>query len=172
MAFVSRVGSLLSRVRVLSRAMSGVGFLATIQLIRRQVAAALGQGSDTIYSIKVPGYQHPISIRGGKSTDGFAFYQHLAMQDLDIFDLGSPRLIIDAGANIGMASLYLLNRYPSVKVVAVEPDPDTFELCKKNLSPFQDRVVLVKGAVWRTCGQLVFVREESEWNSHVRDMEN
>jgi FkbM family methyltransferase len=94
------------------------------------------------------------------------------MKDLDVFDLGAPRLIIDAGANIGMASLYLLNRYPSVKIVAVEPDPASFELCRTNLAPFSDRVVLVQGAVWSSSGQIVFVREEQEWNSHVRDTQN
>jgi FkbM family methyltransferase len=172
MGLVSRAGHLLSRVRVLARAVKGIGLSATMQLVRRQIAAASGQGTDTIYRIKVPGYPQPVSIRGGNSTDGFAFYQHLAMKDLEVFDLGSPGLIIDAGANIGMASLYLLNRYPSVKIVAVEPDPDTFELCRINLAPFSGRVILVKGAVWSSCGQLVFVREEAEWNSHVRDTEN
>ena len=169
---MSRVGLPFSRLRVISRAIGGVGPGATFQLVRRSVAAAFGQTSASIYQISVPGYPQPVSIRGGNSTDGFAFYQHLAMKDLDIFDLGTPKLIIDAGANIGMASLYLLNRYPSVKIVAVEPDPDTFELCRTNLAPFADRVVLVKGAVWRSCGELTFVREQAEWNSHVRDMEN
>ena len=169
MGLVSRAGH---GLKVLTRAINGIGLSATMQLVRRHLAAASGQGTDKIYRIKVPGYPQPVSIRGGNSTDGFAFYQHLAMKDLDIFDLGSPKLIIDAGANIGMASLYLLNRYPSVKIVAVEPDPDTFELCRINLAPFADRVVLVKGAVWSKCGQLVFVREEMEWNSHVRDTEN
>jgi FkbM family methyltransferase len=172
MGLISKVGQPLSRLRVIYRAIGGIGVLATLQLIRRRVAAALGQGPETIYRIRLPGYPHPVSIRGGNSSDGFAFYQHLALKDLYIFDLGTPKLIIDAGANIGMASLYLLNRYPSVKIVAVEPDPETFELCRKNLAPFSDRVVLVKGAVWSGCGQLTFVREKVEWNSHVRDTTN
>jgi len=162
----------LKSVRVLSRAINGLGLPATLQLVQRQIGSAFGQGPETIYRIRVPGYPQPISIRGGQSTDGFAFYQHLAMQDLDIFDLGSPKLIIDAGANIGMASLYLLKRYPSVKIVAVEPDPETFELCRANLAAYADRVVLVKGAVWSSCGELVFVRNQSEWNSHVQGAEN
>jgi FkbM family methyltransferase len=172
MGFVSRIGQSLSRLRVIARAVRGVGLSATLQLARRQVAAGFGQGPDTIYRIKVPGYPQPVSIRGGNSTDGFAFYQHLAMKDLDVLDLGSPRLIIDAGANIGMASLFLLNRYPTVRIVAVEPDPATFNLCRTNLAPFSDRVVFVQGAVWSNCGHIVFVREEMEWNSHVRDTEN
>jgi FkbM family methyltransferase len=154
------------------RAIGGIGLAATLQLVRRRLGAAFGEGPDTIYRIQVAGYPNPIHIRGGNSSDGFAFYQLIVMKDLEFLDLGSPKLIIDAGANIGMASLYLLNRFPSLRVVAVEPDPDTFRLCQMNLAPFSDRVVLVKGAVWSNCGQLVFVREKVEWNSHVRGMTN
>jgi len=157
---------------VLARAVRGLGLFATLHLMRRHLGALLGEDSGVVYRIRVPGYPQPVSIRGGRSTDGYAFYQHLAMKDLEIFDLDAPLLIIDAGANIGMASLYLLKRYPSVRIVAVEPDPDTFELCRMNLAPFSDRVILVKGAVWSRRGHVAFVREEAEWNSHVCGTEN
>jgi FkbM family methyltransferase len=164
----SAAGRALSRARVLYRAVAGIGPLATLQLLRRRAGALFGQDSSTLYRIKVPGYPHPVTIRGGKSSDGFAFYQILVMKDFDILnDLGSPKLIIDAGANIGMSSLYFLNRYPSVRVVAVEPNPETFELCRVNLAAYSDRVVFVKGAVWSSCGRVALVREEVEWNSHV-----
>jgi len=137
------------------------------------VGAAFGEDGSKLYEIKVPGYPNPVKIRGGNGSDGFAFYQILAMKDFDVFtNLGSPRLIIDAGANIGMSSIYFLNRYPSLKVVAIEPDPETFEICKMNLAPYADRVVLIKGAVWSTCGRVVLVKGELEWNSHVQQAQN
>lgn len=172
MSFFSRLARPFTRLRVISRAIQGIGPAATLQLAWRSVAAACGQGPGTLYRIKVPGYRHPVTIRGGKSSDGYAFYQLLVMKDLEIFDLSSGGLMIDAGANIGMASLYLLNRYPALRVVAVEPDPGNFEVCRMNLEPFSDRVVFVKGAVWSSCGQLVFVSEQTEWNSHVRGTTN
>jgi FkbM family methyltransferase len=79
--------------------------------------------------------------------------------------------MIDAGANIGMSSIYFLNRYPSLKVVAIEPDPETFEICRMNLAPYSDRVVLIKGAIWSSCGRVALVKGELEWNSHVRQTE-
>ena len=42
-------------------------------------------------------------------------------------------LILDCGANIGMATLYFMWRYPKAEVHAFEPDPDTFTLLKRNL---------------------------------------
>jgi FkbM family methyltransferase len=138
-------------------------------LARRQVAAAFGETNQAIYTIKAPGYPHPVKIRGGKGSDGYAFYQHLAIKDFDILDdLGSPRLMIDAGANIGMASIYFLNRYPHLKIVAIEPDPETFEICRINLAPYSDRVTLLKGAIWSSCGHVVLCKGELEWNSHVK----
>ena len=42
-------------------------------------------------------------------------------------------LILDCGANIGMATLYFLWRYPKAEVHAFEPDPGTFALLKRNV---------------------------------------
>src|SRR5262249_19028390 len=41
--------------------------------------------------------------------------------------------IVDLGANIGFASLYLASSYPSARIFAVEPNGDNFELLKTNL---------------------------------------
>ena len=43
-------------------------------------------------------------------------------------------LILDCGANLGMASLYFKWLYPKARVRAFEPDPSTFELLKQNLA--------------------------------------
>jgi FkbM family methyltransferase len=167
----SPLGRGVSRARSLFRSVQGVGPVATFHLVRRSVAASFGQTNQAIYTIRAPGYPHPVKIRGGKGSDGYAFYQHLAIKDFDILhDLGSPRLMIDAGANIGMASLYFLNRYPGLKIVAIEPDPETFEICRINLAPYSDRVVLLQGAIWSSCGNVVLVKGELEWNSHVADV--
>lgn len=44
-----------------------------------------------------------------------------------------PKRVIDLGANVGFASLYLHLRDPKVEIVAVEPDPHNFSLLQKNL---------------------------------------
>src|SRR5258708_32911168 len=44
-------------------------------------------------------------------------------------------LIIDCGANIGGRSLWFKMRYPTSKIVAVEPAPDNLELLKRNCLP-------------------------------------
>jgi FkbM family methyltransferase len=43
-------------------------------------------------------------------------------------------VILDCGANVGMASLYFKWLYPKSRVLAFEPDPATFKLLQRNLS--------------------------------------
>ena len=47
-------------------------------------------------------------------------------------DTKSP-LIIDCGANIGMATLYFKMVFPGAKIIAFEPNPNSFSLLKKNM---------------------------------------
>lgn len=85
-----------------------------------------------------------------------------------VADLDSPTFIIDGGANIGIASLYFLNRYPSASIVAVEPSPANFEILRKNLSPYGKRVTLIQGAIWKGSGRLVLESGVEEWRTSVR----
>lgn len=50
--------------------------------------------------------------------------------------LTDPLLIVDLGANIGASTLYFKTRYPVADVIAVEPDPDTCTLLRRNVEPF------------------------------------
>lgn len=45
--------------------------------------------------------------------------------------------VIDAGANIGIFDLYLLQHYKDITLYSIEPMPDTFDVLEKNLTPYQ-----------------------------------
>ncbi len=45
-------------------------------------------------------------------------------------------LIVDAGANIGAASVWFAQTFPRAKIAAVEPQPDNFALLQKNVNRF------------------------------------
>lgn len=59
----------------------------------------------------------------------------------------SPRVIVDAGANIGMATLYFARLFPDARILAIEPEPSNFAILQENLSGMPN-VTLVQGAVW------------------------
>jgi FkbM family methyltransferase len=63
----------------------------------------------------------------------FFFREIFIHGDYDFAAAREDPLILDGGANIGMATLYFTWRYPKAEVHAFEPDPDTFALLKQNL---------------------------------------
>jgi FkbM family methyltransferase len=44
-----------------------------------------------------------------------------------------PRLIVDAGANVGSATLWFRERFPEARVIAIEPNPEAFERLQRNV---------------------------------------
>jgi FkbM family methyltransferase len=48
-------------------------------------------------------------------------------------DLKNNPMIIDAGANIGLATLFFKSQYPGAKIKAFEPNPQAFAYLKKNI---------------------------------------
>lgn len=45
---------------------------------------------------------------------------------------GSALTVLDIGANVGSFALWALHRWPGSKIFSYEPNPDTFELLKRN----------------------------------------
>jgi FkbM family methyltransferase len=64
---------------------------------------------------------------------------------------GRTPLIIDAGANIGLASLWFATMFPEARIYAVEPDEGNLALLRRNVASCRN-VVVLPGAVWdRPC---------------------
>ncbi|MEA3059813.1 MAG: hypothetical protein QOE50_1225, partial [Sphingomonadales bacterium] len=67
--------------------------------------------------------------------------------DLDYGPIGEVSSILDLGANAGMASAFLGRRFPGAKIVAVEPNPSTFELLTQNLRRIATDAIAVNAAI-------------------------
>jgi FkbM family methyltransferase len=78
------------------------------------------------------------------------------------FDNDTP-YILDCGANIGVAVLYLKQRYPGAEIVAFEPDNANFELIQKNISANNlSKVSIRKEAIWKENTTLQFAGEGTQ----------
>jgi FkbM family methyltransferase len=111
--------------------------------------------------------QFSITINGrkfylrGNSVDFTVLNSIFGKQEYD-FDLGfTPEVIIDAGANIGVSTLYFRTKYPEAKIIAVEPESSNFHLLKMNTESYQN-VVCINGAVWGRDGNLDLVNPDGE----------
>ena len=52
----------------------------------------------------------------------------------DIAHLPEKPFMIDAGANVGLFSLYMKQKYPESRILAFEPAPETFSTLQRNLA--------------------------------------
>ncbi len=101
-----------------------------------------------LVKLRLKGYAQPLWIRRNTS-DRFVVRQVFRDGDYSSVDLAGPiRRFVDAGANIGCTTFYLLHRYPHSEGDAIEADPENLALCQKNLAPFVGRVRLHGKGVW------------------------
>jgi FkbM family methyltransferase len=71
--------------------------------------------------------------------------------------------IIDAGANIGLSTLYFKKLYPSAEIVAFEPDLNVFKILKFNMESFGlEFVSIINKALWNNVTKLKFLREGAD----------
>lgn len=88
----------------------------------------------------------PIFLRV-PSSDIPTYEQVFINEDYDFLVETPPKVIVDAGANIGLASVYFANKYPGAMILAIEPGKDNFELLKRNVELYRN-IIPIHSALW------------------------
>ena len=105
-----------------------------------------------VQTLVLAGVKHPVYIRPG--TTDIEVMQQVLLDHEYYFNLpGRPKVIIDAGANIGFASVYFANPYPDAIIVALEPDHSNFKLLELNTAAYP-QIRAVNSALWSENQQL------------------
>ena len=60
---------------------------------------------------------------------------------------------MDAGANIGLASVFFANRYPDARILSLEPEKSNYEMLVRNAAPYPN-IKAVRGALWSETTEL------------------
>lgn len=93
--------------------------------------------------------RHPLWIRFG--TSDLDVVRQILIENqyacIPSMAASSPVSIIDAGANIGVASRWFANRHPGARIVAIEPDADSAELLRLNTAHLTG-VRVIEAGVW------------------------
>lgn len=63
------------------------------------------------------------------------------------FDLGDPKFIVDAGAHIGLSSVFFASKYPKATVIAIEPELSNYNLLTRNAEG-HDNISPVWAGLW------------------------
>lgn len=118
------------------------------------------KGTGILNEYKIPGLLYPVFIRE-KSMDFMIMNEVFSHKCYDIdlsqslyfrgyrktYHIRPPQFIIDAGAHIGLTSVYYAQKYPHAKILAIEPDGENYDLLLKNTAPYPN-VIPILGAVW------------------------
>jgi len=88
----------------------------------------------------------PIYVRG-RTSDSLLLFTIFCLEEYPAKFVKSPRLIIDAGANVGYASIYFACHFPQAEIIAIEPEPSNFEMLKKNALPYK-KIRPINAALW------------------------
>ena len=98
-------------------------------------------------------------------SDIRVFKQIFVDNEYDSLNLpDNAKKIIDLGANIGLSALFFIKKFPSARIVAVEPDAVNFSIMEKNLEKFSKSVSLLQAAILPTYGEVSLVEED---DNHV-----
>ena len=107
-------------------------------------ARILGRPVET--TMRAPGLRHPVQLRV-RTSDGRVFEDVIRHAQYDIELPFTPKTIVDAGANVGMASVFYANKYPDARIIALEPEAENFRMLLRNVAPYPN-IVPVNAAVW------------------------
>ena len=72
-----------------------------------------------------------------------------------------PKLIIDAGANIGLTSLYFAARCANARIVALEPEASNIDLLRRNTEGVKN-IMVKAGALWPRRASLSLVDDNAD----------
>jgi len=118
--------------------LQGIALVTKARLQRRPIEVA----------VYVPGVKYPIHLRL-RTTDVSLFSEILLKSEYDCGAIRSPKVILDAGANIGVASVFFANKYPDAQIIAIEPEASNFQLLVKNTAQYP-RITCIEAALWNS----------------------
>lgn len=103
-------------------------------------------GYPTEITAQTDAIKFPVRLR--VRTGDCSVYGMVLLRGEYEFDLPfEPKVIVDAGANIGTASIYFANKYPNARIFAIEPEPSNYAMLVRNASPYGN-ITPLRRALW------------------------
>lgn len=110
-----------------------------------------------------------INLRKGNCDVG-TFNQIFLDKEYDIDFAFEPKVIIDAGANIGLTTLFFSRKFSSATIISIEPETENFKYLQKNTFGFSNVIALNK-AIWINDGRIFLVKSNSYDSHSVTELE-
>ena len=143
--------------------LSGVYLYSRLQAGSGQVLAGSSQSSmrSSVATTRLARHPMRFRLRDGsvvrcRIVDAGGLLSVSVDRDYDVpgVDWAGLRTIVDLGAHVGTFTVWAAMRAPSARILAVEPNPETFAFLQRNIrdNHLEDRVVAVNAAVGSESG--------------------
>jgi FkbM family methyltransferase len=99
-----------------------------------------------VFNVSTKNNRRPIYLRI-PSADIKVFEKVFLDQEYSFNENSTPKIILDIGAHIGLATIYFANKYPDARIIAIEPEKNNYEMLKKNVALYE-KVIPIHAAVW------------------------
>jgi FkbM family methyltransferase len=124
------------------------------------------------YNLDLPTGKHTVYLRTFRGDLGIfyeSFWQKVYSVDIQRKDNGL--IFVDAGAHIGMASLFFLEHYNTAMVYSIEPDSSNIRLLRKNLSTeiAANQVTVIPCAISGNEGTALLDNSGWSYNSRLKE---
>lgn len=117
---------------------------------------------------KIAPYPHAIYLRPF-STDRQVFREIFLFRTYSFNINTSPRVIVDAGANIGLSSVFFAHRFPAATIYAIEPETSNFRCLRRNIEKYSN-IIGVQTALWsRDVALKIHDQHENQWAFTVEE---
>lgn len=118
-----------------------LGFSSLLPIIKARIT-----NSTVIFNVDRQDCKYPFKLRI-PSSDVPTYEEVFIKKEYDFLVKTQPKVIVDAGANIGLTSIYFTNKYPDAKIIAIEPEQSNFEILKENITPYPN-IIPIQSALW------------------------
>lgn len=111
---------------------------------------------------------NPIYIRS-KTSDFELFFDIFIKKAYRTKVERTPKIIIDLGSNIGLASAYFKQQYPNSEVIAIEPEKSNFDILLANTKNI-DGITCINKAIWSSITNIEIIDNGyGEWGFMVKE---
>ena len=131
----------MNKISILGKYLSALGPLSLLSLLGQRFIRR-----NKILSIAVKGVKNKILIRN-QPADFAVFTQVFIHKEYEVSLPHDVQSIIDAGANIGLAAVYFITRYPQAAIICIEPEKQNFEMLLKNTESYKN-ITCFNAGVW------------------------
>ncbi len=115
-----------------------IGLIATVNyIIQRYITRK------EMIVLSLPGIREKIHLRR-KTKDVNVFHQIFIKRDLVFLTGKDCKICIDAGANIGLSTIFIKNLFPDAHIYSIEPEASNIEMLMLNTKGYKNITVIGK----------------------------